>query len=171
MAAFEALFRRHQPALFRTVVFQVRDTDAAHDIVQETFKRVWERRASLRPALSFPGLLHRISLNLVRDAYRHALTRERAEPHVPPPIVPEDADPLDAAAYAELATEVRRVMREELPARCGTVFAMSRLEGMSNEEIASALAISPKTVEHQLGKALRIMRRALAPFLSRDSGR
>ncbi len=168
LEAFETLFTRYQPALVRGIAFHVRDVEAAHDIVQETFLRVWEHRASLKPDLSFQAFLYRIAMNLVRDLYRHAGTRTRTAADIPPPLPPEDADPLDAAQHAFLLDDLRRAMREDLPERCRAVFALSRLEGLSVPEIAERLHISPKTAENQLTKALRILRRALRHHWPRD---
>ena len=45
-----------------------------------------------------------------------------------------------------------------LPPKCREVFLLSRFSKLSYKEIAAALTISPKTVENQLGKALRLLR-------------
>jgi len=164
LEAFRLLFERYQPVLFRSVLYQVRDSDNAHDVVQETFLRVWEGRASLKPGLSFVAFLFRISTNLVRDKQRHELTKVRSRDQIPPPIPPPDADPLGAAEHALLSDAVRRIIRDELPDRCRIVFELSRIEGLNTREIAERMGISEKTVENQLTKALRILQRGLRPL-------
>ena len=54
---------------------------------------------------------------------------------------------------------------QELPPACRTVFAMSRFQHLTYAEIAQELQISPKTVENQMGKALRLLRASLLPHL------
>jgi RNA polymerase sigma-70 factor (ECF subfamily) len=164
LEAFELLFRRYQPVLFRSVMYQLRNAEAAHDIVQETFTRVWERRSSLKPGLSFIAYLFRISTNLVRDRQRHEGTRLKSREQVPLPIPPPDADPVDSTQYSFLSDAVRRALKDDLPERCRMVFELSRLEGMTNREIAEQLRISEKTVENQITKALRILQRKLRAF-------
>ena len=161
LEAFEVLFVRYQPSLLRSVMYRMRDADAAHDIVQETFLRIWNHRTSLKPSLSFQALLHRISTNLIRDHFRHADMRQRTLPDVPLPLPPSGADPASTARHALLSQDLRRAMRDALPDRCRAVFELSRLEGLTTAEVAKRLQISPRTVENQLTKALRILRRSL----------
>jgi len=165
--AFGILFERYQPFLFRSVLFQVRDADEAHDIVQESFVRVWEHRSSLKPGLSFAAFLHRISTNLIKDRYRHKETRIRSKNLIPPPIPPPNADPIEAAEHSILLEEIQRIVREELPDRCRTVFELSRFEGLGTREIAQRLGTSVKTVENQLTKSLRIVQTNLKAFRNR----
>jgi len=162
--AFGLLFKRYQPVLFRHVAYLLRDSDAAHDIVQETFVRVWERRATLKPGLSIVAYLYTISTNLVRDKQRHEGTRAKSRELIPPPIPPPDQDPLETAQHALLSDHVRRVVSEDLPERCRMVFELSRIEGLNNREIAEKLQISEKTVENQLTKGLRILQRKIRAF-------
>ena len=60
-----------------------------------------------------------------------------------------------------------RAAINELPPRCREVFELSRIHGLKYAEIAETLGISQKTVEAQMGKALRVMRERLAPWLPR----
>ena len=53
-----------------------------------------------------------------------------------------------------------------LPEQCRLIFKMSRFEDLKYREIADVLDISPKTVENQMGKALRLMRENLADYLT-----
>jgi RNA polymerase sigma-70 factor (ECF subfamily) len=162
--AFRVLFARHQPSVFRFVLAHTRDADAAHDVVQETFVRIWDRRGSLQPELSLLALAFRIAMNLVRDDLRRKEARVRLSDRVPPPARPDGDDPLEQAQHALLAREVERILRDDLPEKCRAVFLLSRVEGMSNAEIASTLGIREKTVENHMTRALKTLRRELARF-------
>ena len=69
--------------------------------------------------------------------------------------------PTDIMHYAELQDKVARVI-ERLPEKCGRIFCMSRFEGLKYTEIAKKLSVSVKTVEANMGRALKEFRRALA---------
>ncbi len=161
--AFRSLFERFQPIVFRQVLFQTRQADASHDIVQETFVRIWEHRAKLKPHLSFLAYALRISGNLVRDDARHRTTRERLQGAVPPPSLSEGDDPGEALQLTMLEERLIAIINEELAEKCRRIFVLSRFEGKSNREIADLLGLSVRTVEHQINHALKVVRRKLKP--------
>lgn len=164
--AFRTLFDRYQPIVFRHILFSTRQIDLSHDIVQETFVRVWERRRSLKPQLSFLAFVFRVSRNLVRDWVKHKKVRERLVSEVPHPTPSERDDPERAFQLIALEEKIRSVINKELAERCRQVFMMSRFEGRSNREIAKILQLSVRTVEHQVRHALAVLRENLRDELS-----
>lgn len=65
---------------------------------------------------------------------------------------------------SELETRIYVAM-EKLPEQCRLIFKLSRFEELKYAEIADQLNLSIKTVENQMGKALRIMREELKEYL------
>ena len=163
--AFRLLYEKHQPVLFRQILFMTGEEEAAHDIVQETFFRIWENRSHLQPGLSLLAYAVRIGGNLARDLARRRRRHERLREQVPPPDRADNHDPEEAIHHSALAERLTAVVHDQLPERCRTVFLLNRFENLSNQEIAGLLGISVRTVEHQLNKALRIVRRELRPDL------
>jgi RNA polymerase sigma-70 factor (ECF subfamily) len=80
-------------------------------------------------------------------------------------IPPADRVALEGEIHAALGKAVA-----SLPERCREVFELSRVQGLKYAEIASALGISVKTVEAQMGKAIRILRARLAAWLPPAKG-
>jgi RNA polymerase sigma-70 factor (ECF subfamily) len=68
--------------------------------------------------------------------------------------------PSDILHYKELQARIARIL-EKLPERCGKIFYMSRFEGLKYTEIAEKLCVSVKTVESNMGKALKEFRKEL----------
>jgi RNA polymerase sigma-70 factor (ECF subfamily) len=159
--AFRGLFERFQPVLFRNTLYRVKDSDLAHDIVQETFVRLWVHRARLKPHLPLLPYLFRINANLVRDYYKWAAVRLRHAEGLAGARRQAADDPGELMDARMLEEEISRIINTHMPARVRTVFLLSRVEGKTNPEIARMLGSSPKTVENQLGHALRILRRRL----------
>ena len=151
--------------LFRNVLYQLRDPDLSHDIVQETFIRVWQHRSRLKSHLPFLPYILRISRNLIKDHFKYKSVRSRYEDDVPVPEKSEQDDPEAAFRVRALEEEITRIVNNYLPERCRAVFLLSRIEGKSHTEISEALGISPKTVENQIGHALSILRKKLTHYL------
>lgn len=163
--AFRALFDQYQPLLFRHVLYQTRDVDFAHDIVQESFLRIWEHRESLKPHLSFVAYLYRISGNLIRDNIKHRNVQRKLEHAIPLPTPSEGDNPEETLRMAILERELINAVNVNLPEKCRTIFLLSRMEGKSNKQIAELLGIAIKTVENQLHHALKVLRKRLKSHL------
>ena len=69
-------------------------------------------------------------------------------------------DPSEILHYRELQARIAKIL-EKLPERCGTIFCLSRFEGLKYSEIAERLSVSVKTVEASMGRALKEFRKEL----------
>ena len=167
--AFRILFERYHGILYRHVLFMTRESDEAHEIVQETFVRIWDHRRGIDPGGAFVAYAFRIAGNIVRDNARREKRRERLDALIAPPGQDATYDP-DIALEQELLEERLRKAVEGLPERCRSVFLLSRIEGKSNSEIAGLLGTSVRTVEHQVSHALSVLRRALGITPVRSTG-
>ena len=162
-AAYDAVFRTWYPVLVRVAAALVRDADAAEEVAQDVMHELWRRREGLQEDLSIRAYLLRSVRNRSLTHLRHLRVRRDSEGDVEALYdAPQGADqPIVAAELAAAA----QVAFDELPPRCREVFELSRVRGLKYAEIAATLGISQKTVEAQMGKALRIMRERLAPWL------
>jgi len=163
-AAFiEQLFKTFYAPLGAVVYRVVPDRDVVEDILQDVFLRLWQGLDALPAIESYRAYLNRMALNA---ALRHQQRAQRqvAWDDAPADIAPVAPDALDGLHAAEAAEAVAAALAH-LPPQCRIVFELSRYEQMSYQQIAEALEISPKTVENQMGKALRILHRELAGVL------
>lgn len=137
----------------------------AEDLVQEVFVRFWQRRDRLQVHTSLGAYLHRMTVNEAISYLRRQKKWQTEEldsaREVGTPIAPSAEQQL---AAADLQRQIDRALGR-LPLRCRTVFLLSRKDRLSYKEIAEQLEISVKTVENQMGKALRIMREELKEYL------
>lgn len=163
-AVFEQVFRLHYAALCRFASGILSDAENAEEIVQDVFARIWEKRATLSITVSVKSYLFRAVHNgcitfiqkqkknmRLEEAGLKIMHRSTGET---PPIQQQELEQAIGEAIGSL------------PAQCRRVFELSRFEELKYSEIATALNISVKTVENQMGKALRILRERLSPFLA-----
>ncbi len=162
-SSFDELVRAHYGRLCNFAYRFVRSRDAAEDVVQEVFVRLWRQRDQFDVRDPLPYLYRAVRNRLV-TCRRAELVRERWRTSV----AREHVHAVDAGSELELA-ELRRALAravEALPERCRVIFTMSREQDLSYPEIARSLGISVKTVETQMGRALKALRTKLAGYLS-----
>jgi RNA polymerase sigma-19 factor, ECF subfamily len=155
---FESLFRSSYASLVRYAMTLVRDHDTAEEIVQDLFTRIWQDKEKLKIESSLNGYLfrsvynkclHYIDHNKVIEQHAKEVSRRHSENH---------ESPFDILHYKELQDRIAHIL-ERLPEKCGEIFYMNRFEGLKYREIASKLSISIKTVEANMGKALKEFRK------------
>jgi RNA polymerase sigma-70 factor (ECF subfamily) len=166
--AFDAVFRANYASLVGTAERMLQRRDVAEEIVQDVLLELWRRRETLVVEDSLRGYLFRATRNRALNHLRHGAIERRAEPELSAEHEERGATAHAALVEEEIGVAVKRAVAE-LPPRCREVFELSRVEGLKYAEIAAALGISVKTVEAQMGKALRILRERLAQWLPESS--
>jgi RNA polymerase sigma-70 factor, ECF subfamily len=161
----ESVVALYQPRVFRFLLAQLRDRDAAETLTQETFLRAWSARASFREDCSIATWLIRIALNLARDHTRTG--RFRFWKHIATNAV-DVADVAASVPNREGSAESHLIAQEQvtliwetvanLSARQRTIFLLRFLEEMDIPEIASVTGLPLGTVKSHLYRALNVIR-------------
>lgn len=155
----ERLFVAMERPLFNVVYRWLWDRDEAAELVQETFTRLWQARARVRPD-SAGAFVYRIAVNLAASRRRwRALRRFVALDDVAP--VSAEAQPDAAVLGAERAAAVRAAV-DALPEKLRRVLVLCELSELSYAEIATALEIPVGTVGSRRNAAADRLRRHIA---------
>ena len=155
--AFEVIYRRSAPAIFRLCRRMLGDEHEARDLVQDTFVRAWERLLSYRGQSSLDTWLHRVAVNVV-------LTHLRSTKRDAARLIDGD-DELFGARSADAPDDASMDIETalaRLPAGARTVFAL-HVEGYSHDEIAQMTGIAAGTARAQLWRARRALAKVLDP--------
>jgi RNA polymerase sigma-70 factor (ECF subfamily) len=163
-ADFETIFRAHYGSLCAYANQFLGDLDAAEEVVQEIMFRIWTNRSSLVIETSMRSYLFRAVRNRCMNVLKHEKVRQEY-------TVSKEQDTLDYQQSHEdkmIVSELEQKIREaidHLPMERRKVFIMSRYEGLTYNQIAEQQGISVKTVENQMGKALKSLREELSDYL------
>ncbi len=162
VAQFESLFRSSYVPLVKYAKTILKDHDSAEEIVQDLFFRLWKDKEKISIESSLNGYLYRAVHNSCLHHIQHSKVVEKyAETLLENSPVASPDNPTDIMNYNELQIKIVRIL-ERLPERAGKVFCMSRFEGLKYSEIAKRLSVSVKTVEANMGRALKEFRKVLA---------
>ncbi len=138
------------------------DRDAAKDVAQEVFLRIWQRRVSWQPTGSVRGFLYGLARNLSLNQRRATNIRSRAVARVQALLQEWSAVPTphELLEQGELKAALDRAITS-LPPRRREIFILVRVHGLSYREVAEILEVSPQTVANQMSAALSELRRIL----------
>jgi RNA polymerase sigma-70 factor (ECF subfamily) len=164
-AAFAALYDAHAPRVFALCVGLAGNREAAAELVQDVFVRVWERIGSFRGECAFGTWLHRVAVNTVLEAKRGDGRRAlrvtiaadlqlagAAESRMPA----AQARPSDTGLAMDLEWAIAR-----LPDGARAVFVLHDIEGYAHAEIGERLHIAEGTSKAHLFRARRLLREML----------
>lgn len=157
---FELLFRTTYTSLVNYATTILKDKDTAEEIVQDLFYRIWRDRKNINIISSLNGYLFRSVYNKSMHYLEHQKVVRRHESEAKRETTINSEDPIEIMKYNELHERIAEIIGK-LPERCGRIFCMSRFEGLKYAEIAKELSISIKTVEANMGKALKEFRNEL----------
>lgn len=163
-SAFEAVFRLYYKKLCSYATLFVTDQDAAEEVVQETFFRLWSGRESLPEINSLQSYLFRAVHNQCLNQIKHAQYAGRYAGEKKPDTEREQQKHSDPAVISDMKQRIAAAV-EKLPTERKRIFLMIRFEGMKYREVAEALGISVKTVENQMGSAIQFLKEELREFL------
>jgi len=167
-AAFEAIFRRYNRELFRFARSMSGNPDDAEDAVQGVFVAIWQNRVGWRLTGSLRAYLFSAVRKRVLEQLRTSRTRRRHHAEVLHFTTSYSSETLlepdGQVQHRDLARAVSAAIAA-LPPRCREAFVLTRHCGMTYQEAATTMGISPNTVMVQIGRALIALRKALGPFL------
>ena len=159
--ALKQLFRECYKDVYAAILRLVKDHALSNDLAQNVFIRFWEKRQQLNITSSLSAYLRRMAIN---EAIAHLRKVKRLEPVEELPEKVDQHTSEETLIGLELKDHIN-ISIDRLPPKCKLIFKLSRFEELSYREIAEKLDISIKTVENQMGKALRLMREYLKEYL------
>ena len=152
--AFNELYKKYCDHLFSFSFSLLKDHDGAEEVVQHVFIKVWEKRSTLNPELSFGFYIFKITRNhvfkLINDSFRFKDKINELNTHSNDRMCYTGRDII----YSELKTKLRNDITN-LPCQRKKVYLMRRKFNLSNKEIAEKLFISENTVKRHMNSGSR----------------
>lgn len=160
--AFTELYNRFWKKLFVLAYNRIKEVQTAEDIVHDVFVSLWVNREKVEIESLENYLATTVKYMVLAKIKKKEQERIYNNYSLVTPIIEMSAE---TSLHYKRILEIVKNEVERLPEKCKLIFKFSREEGMPVKQIATQLRISPKTVENQIGKALKQLRLAARTFL------
>ncbi len=159
--AFTVLYNRYWKKLYKTAEHYLKDINTAEQIVHDVFVVLWKRRKYLN-IKSFANYIHVTArYHVFKELKARKISPieyiENYEGYTVDSTYNQAEERLN---YNDFETQLSECLKP-LPKRCREIFWLSRIENLSNDEIAEKFGISKRTVENQITAALKHIRASL----------
>ncbi len=163
--AFSDLYNRYWKALLAKATDRLKSQEDAEEVVQELFVNLWRRKEKIQIQYSFKTYVFAVLRYEIMHFVAKRMSRREdlsIDVYEEIPFIRSGED-LYAIEVKELEQQLNFLI-DNLPEKCRIIFKMSRDDGMSAKDIADQLDLSHRTVETQIGKAIKSIKNSLKNF-------
>jgi RNA polymerase sigma-70 factor (ECF subfamily) len=162
IGAFEKMFHQFYPGMCSYAEKLVSQAPVAEEVVQDVFYNIWKNRDVFRVSTSLKSYLYRSVFNNSMMYLRKSKREVRMDKNTYE-LSDFAPGPVEEFEGNEVSDLINNTL-ENLPERTREIFQLSRFDGLKYKEIANRLSISVKTVEANMGKALRALKTSLDEY-------
>ncbi len=162
--AFEKIFRIYHKQLYFFCYSFLNQKEDAENITQDVFVKLWIKRATLDSEKSFSGLLFTMTKNLALNHIRTTIHQQLFVNQLLDNGLGDCRQTDKQVSFNEVRRSLNNLITQ-LPTKRKKIFQLSREEGLSHKEISKRLGVSVHTVESQISKALKFIRKGLRDFV------
>lgn len=162
--AFEHLYDKYVRIIYSFLLSILNDTHLAEDLTQWCFMQLWEHRNEITSDRNLPAWLYVVARNAAYKELRRQLTAARYSEYALNFKDKFDVVQTSSSEIKVITDEMSAVI-DNLPESRKKIFLMRTVDGLSVNEIAHTLGISPKTVETQIARAKSALRKRASELL------
>lgn len=159
--AYGLVFEKCWDQVYGVAFRLTKSPEMARDLAQDIFLKLWDHRQKLPEVKNFPSFLYTITRNLVHDQLRKKVFRESNRERLINYFSGADATAPEVLESREL-DHILRESIDKLPPKLKQVLTLGRLEGLSHEEIAAKMGITPQSSKTYMVRALAALHKEMA---------
>ena len=164
LKAFREIYELYKLKVTRLAYRYCLDEADAEEVLQDVFMKLWNNKEKINASQNFDNYLFTITKNTVLDKIKsYKLEKENLSKY----FAHHKTVATDQTEQHILHHELQQLLAEvlvELPPKRRRIFEMNRLEGYTYQQITEALQISSGTVEKQMSKALKVVKKKLTGY-------
>lgn len=162
--AFDKIYQIYAKRLYAYSLQFTKSPEESEEIVQEVFVKLWTNRMKIRQNETLRSLLFIMAKHHLINAYRFKINHPVYEEYVNYMDILSTEDAHHKLEYNEFVLRLRKIIKT-LPVTQQKVIHLSRLQQLSNKEIAEKLSLSEQTVKNQLSLGLKTLKEKLSKVL------
>ncbi len=158
--AFRELFNRYAPRIFKFAFSYLKNKDDAKELIQNVFLKIWEKRDLIDPKQNIKAFIFTITVNMIYDFIRRRNIEHAFHTYTRLNQTENENQPWDSIVYNEMHQTLSNLVTH-LPKQQQEIFNLSKMEGLTNNEIAQKMGLSKRTVENHLYHAVSYLKHNL----------
>ncbi len=158
--AFEMLYHQYKKKLYNFSLRYLDENTEAEDVVQQVFINLWEHRESLDESLSVKSYIYKSAVNNIYNLLKKRAICARYVEYELQKSRQLSNQTYDQVLFDDLENTIKAIVTT-LPLQQQKIFNLSRFDGFSHEDIAKKLEISVRTVENQIYRVIKIIKKQL----------
>ncbi len=158
--AYQELFERYAPKIYHFSLSYLKNEADAEELVQDVFLKVWEKREILDASQNVKAYIFKIAVNTIYDFIRRKNIESAFNDFAKVNFNKSSNDTWDTVIFEEMQTNLNELVTQ-MPEQRRKIFRLSKMKGLTNEEIAQKLELSKRTVENQLYRAIVFLKEHL----------
>lgn len=155
--AFRELFDRYAPRIYKFALSYLKNRDDAEEIVQNVFLKIWEKRYSIKASENIKAFIFTITANKIYDFIRRRNIEHTFHNYSVLNQEENENNSWNSIVYKDVQQSIFN-LANKLPSQQQKVFNLSKMEGLTNDEIAIKMGISKRTVENDLYRAVLFLK-------------
>ena len=166
LSSYEVIFKKYYKELHRFAFTYVRDGAVAEEMAQEVFLYIWEKRNKIEIQTTLKTYLYSAVKNKSLNYIKLELPKQQSMADISEVMLSVSQSKIDEGENEQIKRYIQKAI-DALPKKCRRIFLLSRNAGMTYDEIGEELELSKKTVENQMGIALKKLRESLETVYKR----
>lgn len=158
--AYQLLFEKYAPKIYHFSLSYLNNKADAEELVQDVFLKIWEKRETLDSSQNIKAYIFKIAVNNIYDFVRRKNIENAFNEFAKDNYVMQSENTWEAVVFKEMQEVIDKFVIE-MPEQRRKIFQLSKMEGLSNNEIAEKLNLSKRTVENQLYRSVLFLKKHL----------